>query len=40
MPPLMPAAALTRPTGLPRSGEVGGGRDAQSIAFFSTPGTL
>jgi hypothetical protein len=26
-------------TGLPVSGEASGGRDAQSIAFLSTPGT-
>ena len=38
--PLIPDAAPTMPTGLPRSGDWSGGRDTQSSAFLSPPGML
>jgi len=35
----MPAEAPMMPTGLPLKAALRGGREAQSIAFFITPGT-
>ena len=37
--PVIPVEAPISPTGLPSSGASRGGREAQSTAFFITPGT-